>query len=164
MTHLSVCAQFSKNTKSGIFVFSLSSRPSSLSFQFPLPRVGLSFTGDEPLPIAFWCWLGIFTPEDNLGCKFLPCKAFFQATSHPYGRSVLSWETVFHAVFFSKCMYALCSVFFLEDDNAYLRVNASKRAISMGEIFHVPLDPVRAFVCSYPIERIFLAVALWTGY
>ena len=164
MTHLSVCAQFSRNTKSGIFVFSLSSRLSSLSFQFPLPRVGLSFTGDEPLPIA--CWLGIFTPEDNLGCKFPPYKAFFPATSHPYGRSVLSWETVFHAVFSANVCTHCCSVFFLEDANVYLRVNASNRAISMGEIFHVPLEPVRAFVCSYPMDRIFLdgVVALWTGY
>ena len=57
-------------------------------------------------------------------------------------------------------------MFFLEDANVYLRVNASNRAISMGEIFHVPLEPVRAFVCSYPMDRIFLdgVVALWTGY
>jgi len=101
-----------------------------------------------------------------LAVRFLRTKLFFwPRRTHMQG--VYSARRPSFMQFFpaNVCTH-YCSVFFLEDANAYLRVNASNRAISMGEIFHVPLEPVCAFVCSYPMDRIFLdgAVALWTGY
>ena len=38
-----------------------------------------------------------------------------------------------------------------------LLVDAPNRAISMDENFHAGLEPLRPFVCSYPIDRILQA-------
>jgi len=38
-----------------------------------------------------------------------------------------------------------------------LLVDAPNRTISIDEIFHAGLEPLRAFVCSYPMDRILQA-------
>jgi len=79
-----------------------------------------------------------------------PCRT-------PINGVVRSRETVFHVVCFSKCMYALPDRSLSRTPMRLLLVDAPNRAIPMNGMFHAKLQPLRAFISSYPIDGILRA-------
>jgi len=97
-------------------IFAIFSTPGPLLLQFTLPHLGLSFPGIEPMFDRCICFGLLFTLDDDLGRTFiLPYGTILPAAPHYYWRSVRSQETVFQVVPFSKCTYACCRTFFVDN-------------------------------------------------
>ena len=146
------------------------------------PRLGLCFPGDEPMFDRCFCFGLLFTPDDDLGRTFILPYGTFSSADTSYllipingllheglkpsidGRAARLWtectqprECLSHSPFQQMYVRAAAERSLSGTPMHLLPVDAPNRGFYLDAIFHAGLEPLCAFVCSYPMDGILRA-------
>jgi len=123
---------------------------------------GLLFTLDDDLGRTFILPYGIFSSADA-SYPLIPINGLLHVGLKPsiYGRTARLWtectqpgDCLSHGLFQQMYVCAAAERSLSGTPMHLLLVDAPNRAISMDEMFHAGLQPLRAFVWSYPMDDI----------